>query len=208
MKTRRLFLAIPFVLPLALAAALASTGASAQVPVIDPTVSALDVADAGADAAEEAADVAADVAAPPQPLPAFDTAPFPEEESKLPTRAEWDQAQDVSLSRGRSMAYAADPCRARRVRAWMRIRCNISLASIALLGGDAHHVFIRLDPLPEFESFPPGGEVIFPVRKGDRRVFEFLGLEWGYHGANSVTSFMVVSEAWLPGEEKPFLMAQ
>jgi hypothetical protein len=208
MKTRRFFQAIPFVLPLALAAALASTGASAQGPVVGPAASALEATDAGADAAEDAADADADVAAPPQPLPAFDTTPFPEEESKMPTAMEWDQAQDVSLSRGRSMAFATDPCRARRVREWMRIRCNISLASIALLGGDARHVFIRLDPLPEFESFPPGGEVIFQVRKGDRRVFEFLGLEWGYHGANSVTSFMVVSEAWLPSEEKPFLMAQ
>jgi hypothetical protein len=48
-------------------------------------------------------------------------------------------------------------------------------------------------------------QIVFPIRRGDRRVFEWLAMEvWeGYDGGLGVgsTSMMIVEEQWLEGEE-------
>jgi hypothetical protein len=156
--------------------------------------------DAGADAGTDASDDAdADAGVV---LPAFDEAPFPEEKSARPKDAEWKAMPAVAVSPGSYIPYS---CKVYRIREWMQIRCTESTGQITMLGGNnPEDVTARLDPImEEWNPFPNGAEIVFPVRRGDRRVFEWLGVEFGYRGANTATSFLVISEAWMPWEEKP-----
>jgi hypothetical protein len=163
-------------------------------------VAAVD-ADGGADAGEDA-----DAG---KPLPAFDEKPFPEEKSPRPKDAEWKDAEQVALS-PRSWVMFDSRCKAQRIREWMRLRCGETTGQITMLGGnDPQDVSIQLDLIKEeWQTFPDGAELIFSVRKGDCRIFEWLGVEFGYRGASTATSFLVISEEWLPWEEKPTIFAQ
>ncbi len=164
-----------------------------------PADSAL-VSDAGA----ADADIDGDADAGPPPIPAFDETPFPDEKSPRPKKDDWKTAQQVVLSEG---AFTA--CKIQRLREWMRFSCPVTTAQITLMCGNAEDVYFALDPIPpDWGIFPEGGEIVFAVRKGDRRLFEWQGVEFGYKGSNSVNSFLVISELWLPGEEKPTIFAR
>lgn len=159
------------------------------------------VSDAGA----PDADSDGDADAGPPPIPAFDETPFPEEKSPRPKKDDWKTAPDMTLSEGSTLG----PCKVQRLREWIRIACASTSAQITLHCGSAEDVHLELGPVPpDWGSFPETGEMVFPVRKGDRRLFEWQGIEFGYKGANNATSLLVISELWLPGEEKPTLIAK
>jgi hypothetical protein len=100
-------------------------------------------------------------------------------------------------------------CKFQRLREWIRIRCTTTTAQITLMCGNPEDVYMYLDPIPQdWGIFAEGGELVFPVRRGDRRLFEWQGVEWGYKGANSAINWLVISETWLPGEDKPLLIAR
>jgi hypothetical protein len=161
------------------------------------------VSDAGA----VDADIDGDADAGPPPIPAFDETPFPTEKSPRPKKDDWKTAQDVALSEGSFSSGVT--CKIQRLREWIRIDCSTTTAQITLHCGSAEDVYMDLGPVPpDWGTFPEGGEIVFAVRKGDRRLFEWQGVEFGYKGANSVNSFLVISELWLPGEEKPVIMAK
>lgn len=163
-------------------------------------------ADSAAQTDAGVADGDVDADAGPPPLPAFDELPFPEEKSARPTKDDWKNAPEVAFSEGSSLAWS---CKAYRLREWIRIRCTTTTAKITLMCGNNEDVHMHLDPLPaEWGIFPEGGELVFPVRRGDRRLFEWQGVEWGYRGANNATSMLVISEMWLPGEDKPVIFAK
>jgi len=166
-----------------------------------PKTADLLATDAGADATDAGEDADAD--AGPPPLPAFDEAPFPEEKSPRPKDAEWKTAPEVALSPG---SYTFD-CKAFRIREWIRIGCGRTVAQITMLGGnDPKEVHLAMEGIKEeWQSFPEGGEIVFPVRRGDRRVFEWITVEFGYKGSTNASSLFVLSEAWLPDEEKPMI---
>lgn len=190
MKIQWVFLAA-LALPLSLAPSFA------QVP--PPEAAADSGADSGVDGG---ADSGADEEEKAPPVyPSYAQVPFSDERTPKPKDKEWTTAERVAIDGQIS-------CEARRLREWIRIRCETATGSIALLGGNHEGLSIYLEPLKEeFDSFADAGEIVFPVRRGDRRVIEWLTVEFGYKGANSLTPFFVLSESWLPGEERPTILA-
>jgi hypothetical protein len=149
-----------------------------------PGASAADPADAGA------------------PLPRFDAEAWSDEKTPLPTLAEWKPTTPVALT---------DPlpsgCNAYRVREWVKVRCSkLRTSTVALLGGSRDGVGLFLDPLRNELESPQGGEIVFPARRGDRRVFEWSTFGDAYDGPGSPTVAFLISEAWLSGDGAPTLL--
>lgn len=156
---------------------------------------------------------------PPWPdqeaLPAFNVEPFSDEKTKAPKLDEWKSAPAVRLSR---VSPTISSCAARRLHEWIKIHCDIKTAGLRLLTGSNDGIALWVaDALftdkqladdsslfsKYFETLGRFGEIVFPVRPGDRRVFEWLRLDvWdNYEGPPSVgsTSSMFVEEQWLEG---------
>ncbi|WP_437594291.1 hypothetical protein [Sorangium sp. So ce1000] len=135
----------------------------------------------------------------------LDAAPFPVEPSKQPTAAEWKAAPRVRLSR---TGPAAAGCRSYRAREWLRIRCpELIISAISLLGGKAEGVAFWIDPPRGDSELPRGGEVMFPIRRGDRRVIQILTFGPGYDGPFTLLPAIVVQEQWLDDEPAPTVTA-
>ncbi len=96
------------------------------------------------------------------------------------------------------------------MREWMRIRCHLITGAITLLGGEREGLSMRLDPFrkEEWSTFPEGAQLVFPVRRGDRREIEWLVIAFGYKGMNSVEPAFELSEQWAPGDERPMIVAR
>lgn len=135
----------------------------------------------------------------------LDAEPFPGEPSKQPTAAEWAAAPRVRLTR---MGPAAAGCRAYRTREWLRFRCpDLVVAAISLLGGRAEGVAFWTTP-PKGSDLPRGGEVMLPLRPGDRRVIQLLTFGPGYDGPFTILPAVVLQEQWLEGDPAPTLIAR
>lgn len=135
----------------------------------------------------------------------LDAAPFPPEPSKQPTAAEWKAAPRVRLSRA---GPAAAGCRAYRAREWLRIRCpELTVSAISLLGGKSDGVAFWIDPPRAGSELPRGGEVMFPMRRGDRRVIQILTFGPGYDGPFTLLPAIVIQEQWLEDEPAPTVTA-
>ncbi|XYI03707.1 hypothetical protein ACMHYB_29660 [Sorangium sp. So ce1128] len=135
----------------------------------------------------------------------LDAEPFPVEPSKQPTAAEWKAAPRVRLSR---TGPAAAGCRAYRTREWLRIRCpELTVSAISLLGGKTEGVAFWIDPTRGGSELPRGGEVMFPIRRGDRRVIQILTFGPGYDGPFTLLPAIVVQEQWLDDEPAPTVTA-
>jgi hypothetical protein len=182
-------------------------------------------ADAGADAG---ADAEAGVDAGP-PLPALDAEPFPDKRSGMPKEDEWRDATEVTLHRyshAMQGSLSRDPssgapcidgigcappifpaheaekaaCHARRLREWLRVDCATK-GGVLLLGGTADGVWLK------------AGSATFPVRRGDRREIEFLDVETTFSGYRAMEEHhraafrFTLSEAWAPGDERPWVAA-
>ncbi|MFT3772648.1 MAG: hypothetical protein QM820_45230 [Minicystis sp.] len=135
------------------------------------------------------------------PLERFDVQPFADEQTPLPDGAAWKPVGPVSLT---------DPlpssCRAYRLREWVKIHCaSFSTSAIAQLGGSREGVAMFLVP-SRFGGVPEGGELIFPVRRGNRRVFEWSTFGDSYEGPGSPEVAFMISESWLPGEAAPTII--
>lgn len=158
-----------------------------------------------ASALADGGDADGEAEAGPPPTPAFDATPFPEEKSPRPKKEEWKDVPAVRFSDG---SASMGNCGFQRLREWIRIRCGIT-SKITLMCGNPEDVYLSLDPLPpDWGSFPEGGELVMAVRKGDRRLIEVQSVEFGYKGANTAVSTGVISELWLPGDEKPVIIAR
>ncbi|WP_437760700.1 hypothetical protein [Sorangium sp. So ce1389] len=135
----------------------------------------------------------------------LDADPFPAEPSRQPTAAEWKAAPRVRLSR---TGPAAAGCRAYRTREWLRIRCpELTVSAISLLGGKTEGVAFWIDPPRGGSELPRGGEVMFPIRRGDRRVIQILTFGPGYDGPFTLLPAIVVQEQWLDDEPAPTVTA-
>ncbi|MDC0748207.1 hypothetical protein [Polyangium mundeleinium] len=158
--------------------------------------------DAGGGDADDGGDAEAGPAVPPKQTLAISA-----DKSPRPKDSDWDV---LGVERSFSPGSSANGCRLQNIREWVRIRCSGSMAQIAMLGGQHEGVSIKLDPVgtDEFIPFPEGGEIVFPVRTGDRRVFEWLGVEFGYKGMTSASTFLIISESWMPWDEGPTIYAR
>jgi hypothetical protein len=145
----------------------------------------------------------------PPPLPRFDADPFSEEKSPRPKAEEWKPVLPVALTDPGPLPFE---CNAYRLREWVKIRCSkLATASVALLGGAREDVFVFADPPVKSDDasgplFSRGGEILFAVRRGDARVFEWSTFGESYEGPGFPTLAFMVSESWAPGEAAPTLI--
>ena len=128
--------------------------------------------------------------------------------SKVPTPAEWKSAPQVKLAR-----QLPSTCTAIKVREWMRIRCECDLPTGgAFLTGNQKDVYFYADkPINEWggpDFTKPGfAEVIFAVRKNDRRIMQLTQAahSGGYGGPSGQRLLMLISETWLPTQDAPVI---
>ena len=151
------------------------------------------------------------VVIPPWPdsakLPAFDADAFPEDKSKAPSADEWKGAAEVRLS---STPPGITSCRSYRVREWMKVHCERRTAMLRLVAGSADGVALfTTDGVGDkesggfWETMGKFGEVIFPVRRGDRRVFEWIDFDFGFYEGWGVDSAFLIEESWVEGAKNP-----
>ncbi len=158
-----------------------------------------------------------DAGAKPESLPFL--GPIPAEKSPPPTLAEWTAALDIGGVR-------ASECKLRRVREWIRFRCVADkLIGAELLGGTASEVSYsnRADACPPAEEgydyyaqemlCNARVEIVFPLRRGDRRFFQILR-QGKNHGdptrgtLPSVEVRTVLEVAWVADEPLPVVVAE
>ncbi|WP_437680734.1 hypothetical protein [Sorangium sp. So ce131] len=138
---------------------------------------------------------------------ALEAAPPAAERTARPSAAEWADAEPVLLARSTTPAA----CKARRRREWLRLDCAApALAVVKTLGSSAGGEPVRVDAPRGGDTdggFPGGVSLVFPVRRGDRRVIEILSAEVGYRGASGLVPSVVISEQWIDGDPGPLVSA-
>lgn len=167
-------------------------------PVAPPpqAVAALDASD-GAKAAsaegEDAAAFAANRTAAKKPSRDLRAAPPPETRTARPLEAEWESAESVNLR-------LSSPCDALLVREWMRVKCFGAVHSGSLVAGDSAEFTVDADSSLIVATFP--------VRRGDRRVFQFEFSEtFSYQSDPTTDPPLTISEAWFDGDPAPSILA-
>jgi hypothetical protein len=151
--------------------------------------------DAGLAPIAAGVDAGSDAGPPP---PRFDAEPIPTEPSPSPRVDEWRAATPVSVSRNRT------PCRAYRVREWMKIDCShLAPSGAAEITGPASGVQIVVAPTKENErpeATERVAEIVFPLRPGTGHVFQILGFEltwqFGYQAAGQA---VIITDHWVAG---------
>jgi hypothetical protein len=136
-------------------------------------------------------------------LKAFDAEPFPQEKSSTPKAAEWKEAEEVRLTNALPRS-----CRAYRLREWIKVHCSFVTSYITMLAGQRDGVAMFLDR-SEWEGGPPqAGDLILPVRRGDRRMIEWGTFGDSYDGIGAAMVAFVISEQWVEGEPAPIFLGQ
>ncbi|AKT43036.1 hypothetical protein [Chondromyces crocatus] len=125
---------------------------------------------------------------------------LPTEPSKPPTVAEWLAAPRVKFAR---QGPAAATCRAQVVRAWLRVRCEGQVFAVSLVGGAPEGVAFWIGGPVD----APFGELLTPMRRGDRRVFQFWAPGKDEDGMFAPKPMVVVQEQWVEGQRSPVLTA-
>jgi hypothetical protein len=135
------------------------------------------------------------------PPPRFDAEPVPTERSKAPTRDEWRAATPVSISRNLT------PCRAYRVREWMKINCNhFPTPGMAQLAGPRDGVQL-VTPAIKGQDYAIAtearpSEIVFPMRQGTGHVFQIFTYEY-IPTAGTYTGDILkvlVMDQWIAGQ--------
>jgi hypothetical protein len=131
---------------------------------------------------------------------ALDVDPPGNEKTKPPSLGEWLKAPKVRLSR---TGPAAAPCTAYRVREWLKVRCiGIRPHAMVVLGGDAAEVSFWID-----HDDRHGGEVQFPLRRGDRRVVQIWTGGVDAAGVFKPRPGLIIQEHWLEDRAAPTVTA-
>ncbi len=125
--------------------------------------------------------------------------PWPTDRTPAPPVAAWQAVTQVGF--GTIQGEKALSCEYRLIAEWLRVRCpQLKTAAITQLGGTRSDVRYAIEP-PGVDRVPGAGELTFPVRPGERRVFMFWTLGPGYDGPLTVVPALVVQSHWLSGEE-------
>lgn len=125
---------------------------------------------------------------------------IPAEKSKSPKMTEWPAALRVKLTR---KGPAAATCRAQLVREWLRVRCEGQVFAISLIGGSPEGVAFWIGGT----AAEPFGEILTPVRRGDRRVFQLWSPGKDAAGMFVPKPMLVVQEQWIEGQKSPIVTA-
>jgi hypothetical protein len=145
--------------------------------------------------ADAPADGGASDAGPP--APPFDAEPFPEGPTPAPKPDEWRAATPVSLTRNGS------PCRAYRVREWMKVDCShLVPAGLAQITGPSEGVALAIAQAGrrDFALVSRNMEVIFPLRRGTGHMFMFMEIGEGYEGPSGAIVALILGDHWVDGE--------
>lgn len=191
MSVKRLLPAFPAFLALAAAAFLAQHAAQAAA------TSAVEAS--AKNPAKEAP--AANDEADEKPID-FEPIPVDEETPKAPKAADWKSATRVKITR---KGGRAQNCRAWRTRYWIKVHCDRETTAISLVGGDHKGVSMWLPEPKEGVPAPGASEAMFPIRPGDRRIFELFSFGETY-GGSMVSPGLVLQEYWLVGESAPVIV--
>lgn len=200
MRTRLILIPASAAVLLFVAAALADV----VVPKLDLPKPPRPAATAAATAASSAG------ARPAQPEPQgpakpLAAAPPSADKTPPPKLDEWKTAEPVEL------AHDVAACRATRVREWLKIRCDgFPAAGVSLLAGPRDGVEVWVDPRKEGDSAeimksPRPSEVIFPLRRGDGRIFQIGQFGPGWDGPIGWNVAYTISEQWVEGEAAPIV---
>jgi hypothetical protein len=134
--------------------------------------------------------------------PPFTRDPFPTERSDAPSQDEWKTAPMVEVTR---RGAAARACRAYRLREYVKVHCGFATTGLRQLAGSPKDVSLFVTPKsldqPMFDP-PNGGQVIFPVRKGEARLFQFFDMQSDWDALVPGPS-VVVDVTWPDGEASP-----
>jgi len=118
-----------------------------------------------------------------------------------PSVAAWKAARPSALER--VFGVRARGCQVKRIEEWLNVRCpGFKAAALTQLGGNRNDVSYFIEP-PGADRVPGPGQVTFPVRSGDRRVFLFWTLGPGYDGPLTVVPAVVLQQSWLLGSDSP-----
>jgi hypothetical protein len=131
--------------------------------------------------------------ADPEEERALDAVAIPSERSPSPKVADWTTAIRVRPTR-RSPAAS---CRVEIVREWMRAKCAGEAFAISMLGGDIDGIAYWIDPATK------EGEVLMPLRRGGKHVFQFWKPGRDRTGAFAPEPGLVVQQYWLEGAAAP-----
>lgn len=130
----------------------------------------------------------------------LDADPPGAEKTKSPSFDEWAKATKVRLTR---TGPAAAPCTAYRVREWLKVRCiGTKPHAMVVIGGDAAEVSFWID-----KDERRGGEVQFPMRRGDRRVVQIWTGGVDAAGLFKAKASLVIQEHWLEDRAAPTVTA-
>ncbi|MEZ4298550.1 MAG: hypothetical protein R3B70_26600 [Polyangiaceae bacterium] len=128
--------------------------------------------------------------------------PTSDEKPKPPSGAEWQSATAVRFT---AKGPRARMCKMVRVREWVKVRCDRQTTAVTQLGGAAEGAFFWLPQPKDSEPAPATAEVMFPLRPGDRRVFELFSYGPAY-GGSMISPGLVLQEHWIAGEKAPVIV--
>lgn len=152
-------------------------------------------ADAGVDAGPQ------ELAEEEKPID-FEPIVISDKDPKTPKLSDWTKATRVRFT---SRGPRAQSCRAWRFQEWIKVHCDTRTTATSLLAGSFKGVSMWLREPPAGSPAPEAAEVIFPIRPGDRRIFEFFSFGETY-GGSMVSPGLVLQEYWLEGASVPTLV--
>ena len=171
--------------------------ASAADPVASASVSAAASASANAPVG------------PPKrepPIEVLEKQTIPTEKSPVPKLDEWLKARPVEVFRH---DYNSANCIVLRVREWLKVKCDMRVGAIYQHSGNPEGVLFWVGPKLEIyldiES-KNGGEMIFPLRPGDRRLLQFFELRQDPCVGIGFDPSVIVDETWIEGEPGPIVV--
>ena len=133
----------------------------------------------------------------------------PEERSATPKPAEWEAAAPLTLLRPNRH------CTARALREWIQVSCRHpsdwgNFMGVRVVGGSEEGVHMTdfKAKAAVADRDAEGVNVMFPVRKGDRRLIaidEALSVGFKSYTIEEDTLFMI-SALWLPGDRGPTIV--
>lgn len=126
---------------------------------------------------------------------------IPTTTSDKPKRDDWKDVPEVKVL---ARTSGAKQCKAQLLREWMRVSCPQVIAGIRQFVGSTKDVelFIYAKSIDNMRAEPNGGDVVFPLRKGDTYLFQFFEISDQYEGFG-VSQSMLVDVTWSGGRKAP-----
>jgi hypothetical protein len=170
-----------------------------------PLLALLGAADPPEPASSAAPDASAAASVAPWSPPSAPWIP-PEERSAKPRLDEWATAEPLALPRPHA------DCRAARLREWVRVSCahqSDEYMGVRIVGGSHEDVTLEAaEPDPAGKKLAHHVGVVFPVRRGDRRLLEIpISVSAGFKSYSiEEQAVAIISSLWLPGDPAPTLV--